>query len=316
MLTYPVVLDREQHDFEDEEEEPVEPSRRSLFEEWWFRILLAGVALLVVAVVALPYLLDWWSPVPTRSLAVVKVPREPVRAPDPRTSELAPPPSVATAPAPPLTEQPVTMPEPPVVPPPTTKPEAATASPSPRVTAKVPKAAPRAAGKVLAAAAPKKKSRALTKAGRAPSKGKYWVQVGAFTTATYAERLAATLSAEHYPVRRATVSRHLPDHHEVVIIGAAKSEVDGKLPGKTYEAEAVGDRVVVHPALPLKRAVVLARQLTATGFTVKIQRAKGPATLYVVLVGGYPDRTRAQAVRAELDGKGVSGFIVEQDEDS
>ncbi|MFQ5827840.1 MAG: SPOR domain-containing protein [Candidatus Methylomirabilia bacterium] len=307
-------MDLEQDDHEDEEEELIEPSRRSIFEEWWFRILLAGVALLVVAVAALPYLLDWWSPAPTQPLAVVKTPLGGVPPSVPAALEppAAPSKVAAKAPTGQPSEQPSKVPEPPAVPPRVAE-QAAPASPAPPATAKVARAAPRAARKAPAVAARKKQSRPRTPV---PPKGEYWVQVGAFTTQTYAEQLAAKLSAERYPVRRATVSRPLPDHHEVVVIGAAKREVDRTLSGTPHQTEVAGDRVVVRPPFPLKKAVVLARELTASGFTVKIRRVQGPTTLHVVMVGGYADRKRAQAVRAELDGKGFSGFIVKKGKDS
>ncbi len=46
----------------EEEGDLGEAPRWSIFSGWWFRGLLMVIALVVVAVIALPYLLDWWTP--------------------------------------------------------------------------------------------------------------------------------------------------------------------------------------------------------------------------------------------------------------
>jgi cell division protein FtsN len=53
----------------------------------------------------------------------------------------------------------------------------------------------------------------------------------------------------------------------------------------------------------------LARKLRSEGFTVQVTRVTRDEPLHVVRVGGYPDRSRAAAARAELQGKGQTGFV-------
>jgi hypothetical protein len=53
----------------------------------------------------------------------------------------------------------------------------------------------------------------------------------------------------------------------------------------------------------------LARKLRSEGFPVQVTRVTRDAPLHVVRVGGYPDRSRASAARAELQGKGQTGFV-------
>lgn len=188
-----------------DEEELEEPTERSVFGQWWFRGLLAGVALLVVAVIALPYLLERRSPAPTRSAALVedRSQSEPVSArPEPR-----PPPtppalsdSGATKPSDIPTVPQAAKPEPPPVPPPSAKLEALAPPPRPPALAKVRQAATEAPSKPLTAPATTKKSPGRKTPAPTNSKGKYWVQVGAFKNSKYASRLAARITDEQYPV--------------------------------------------------------------------------------------------------------------------
>jgi cell division septation protein DedD len=139
------------------------------------------------------------------------------------------------------------------------------------------------------------------------------IQLGAFQDAANAERLAARLAREKYPLQRETVTRPVAGggEHEVVIIGASVDEVNGKLQSATHKAAVSPDGVVIRPALPLKDAVALSRELRGSGLNVKIRRAQGTGALHVVRVGAYPDRSRAEAVRRELEEKGFAGFVVQ-----
>ncbi|MGH7385251.1 MAG: SPOR domain-containing protein [Candidatus Rokuibacteriota bacterium] len=58
-----------------------------------------------------------------------------------------------------------------------------------------------------------------------------------------------------------------------------------------------------------RNAEGLARTLRSEGFTVQVTRVTRDESLHVVRVGGYPDRSRAAAARAELQGKGHTGFV-------
>ena len=59
-----------------------------------------------------------------------------------------------------------------------------------------------------------------------------------------------------------------------------------------------------------KYAAKLGAKLTAEHYPVMIRPSKSEAARYVVGVGRYADRQRADQVRAELEGKGFQGFIV------
>jgi cell division protein FtsN len=259
----------------------------SIVSSWWFRALLVlgGLALLVA--IALPQLLDWFSPVLTRPAAVQK-PQPP--APALRLSpEGTPPTPSPLPPAPRLIEKPPSQP-----------PETPLSSkPAPEVTKPAPKRSVKAA-KEEDSVAP------------SPARGGYMVQVGAFQDEANAARLAARLAKEKYPLQRATESGGGGGGagHEVVVVGASVDEVNDKLRGTNQKAQATSEGVVIQPALPLKDAVALSQELRAGGLTVKIRRAQGTAARHVVRVGAFPTRSRAEAVRQELEEKGYSGFIV------
>lgn len=261
-----------------------ETPQRSIFSERWFRTVLAVVALAVVAVFAVPYLLDWWSPAPPRPTPLAKVPIPP------------PPPPLKTGPA-----QKVEAPTPPPVTP--AKPE-----PTPsQIPAQAPQLEAKATGKPEARAGESTREQPTAKSATG---GDYWIQVGAFKEQANAVHLAARLTAEKYPVQRLSLNRPVPGAHEVVVVGASPREVSGKLPTKDYRAVEVGADVVIRPGLPLKDAVNLSKDLSRQGFTVKIRRSRSTATFHVVRVGGYPDRKLAQTAQKDLAGKGFPGFVV------
>lgn len=157
----------------DEELEDCEPG---ILETGWFLVLLAGLAVLMVAFIALPYLVDW-SPTRPGSPGVATMPSAPLR-PSPAT----------TSPAP-QTAQAVTSP---VVPP-------------AKQTANVTAEALNAASNSPVSPGPRPTEPRIHKTA-APilSNGEFWVQVGAFRSSKDAARLAAGLTAEQYPamVRR------------------------------------------------------------------------------------------------------------------
>ena len=272
--------EEEEEEYEDEEEEP-----RSIFASLWFRAALAVLVLAVAGVLALPYIQDWWGssskpPVVTAKPSpppAAKPPAQPT-APPAAPAAPAPPPKVAEKPAEPA------------------KPAAPAApAPAPQVAAKPPDK-------------PAEKP--------APSKGDYWVQVGAFSDAKNAGRMATRLTDEKYSVQRATVTRGSSGGggNEVFVAGAKQRDVYDKVKTKGYHVDAVKGGAVVRPALPLKDAVALSKELTEAGMEVKIRRVGGgggeKATFHLVRVGGFADRKEAEAARKELAGKGVSGFVV------
>ncbi len=173
----------DEHSYEGDEE--LENSDRGLLEKPWFLTLLVGLALLLVAFIVLPYLVDWRSPPPPGSAGLAMSPSVPLQ-----------PSRAATPPAPPTAEA-MTSPNPPALPLPPTRPESASAPPARNIIAQ----APDAARESPAAPEPRsQESRISRTAALRPSKGEFWVQVGAFKDSKAAARMAARLTAEHYPV--------------------------------------------------------------------------------------------------------------------
>src|SRR3990172_2180284 len=151
----------------------------------------------------------------------------------------------------------------------------------------------------------------------APSKGDYWVQVGAFSDAKNASRLAARLTDQQYSVQQATVTRGSgggTSGNEIFVAGAKQRDVYDKVKAKGLRVDAVKGGAVVRPALPLKDAVALSKELADAGMDVKIRRVGAgggeKATFHLVRVGGFADRKEAEAAQKELGGKGVPGFVV------
>jgi len=259
----------------------------------WVPLLFGLIALALVVVIALPYILDWWSPAPGGPPAVLS--REPA-------PPLRPPATATTPPAPPAL-----IPPPQVEKPETQAAAAAPASPSAKP---APPVAQRATRPAPAPAAREAKEE---EAPRPAAQDGYLVQMGVFQDETNAARLAAQLAKEKYPVRRGTLSRPRSGggRHELLVIGASAEEVNGRLPGATYKAQATPEGILIQPALPLKEAVALSQALRADGLSVKIRRAQEAATLHTVSVGAYRNRSEALAVRKELAEKGFSGFVVD-----
>ena len=259
----------------------------SIVSSWGVRGLLALVVLALIVAIALPHLLDWLSPVVTRPSVVQKSQPAPSLRPSPGEAPPAP------APPPPTSRQIEKRPsqvETPLSP----KPAREAAKPAPKLSAKA--------------------SKEEDSTPPSSARGGYMVQVGAFQDEANAARLAARLAKEKYLLQRLTESRSggggEGGGHEVVVAGASVDEINGKLRGTSQKAVATSDGVVIQPALPLKDAVALSQELRAGGLTVKIRRAQGTASLHVVRVGAFSTRSRAEAVRQELEEKGYSGFIV------
>lgn len=268
---------------------------RSVFSTRWFRAVLVAIVLVLAMIIALPYILDQFTPAPTRPQApALKAPEaEPKKQPVQKIE--APPPQ---QPGPAVSSPQSSVAPSASVPPTTAATEGRTVAPSaPKVSAPEREDATR-------------KSTAPRKSG---SRGGYLVQVGAFQESANAAKLAAKLTAENYPVRRMAVTRSSPAGYEVVVLGATPAEVNDRLRGESWRGEAGQGGTVIRPPLSLKDAVALSQTLRAEGFRVKIRRTEGAATVHVVWVGEFPDRAGAEAVRRELKEKGHDGFIVRGD---
>jgi cell division septation protein DedD len=223
----------------------------------------------------------------------------------------APLPVVPAPAAPAAKSGPVAQPAPVVKPAPAAQP-APTGQPAPAARAEAPKSAP----------APKR-----TGAAESPSPGGYWVQVGAFLEEKNAEALAKQLRGESFRVQVSAVTRGgapgpapakgSGGQNQLFITGSTPDAVNAALKGKGT-AQAVKGGLQVNPSFDLETAMALSSSLKKDGFKVVIQRAKGAApktaavggqTYHVVWVGGYPDRTKAQQARGELEAKGHPGFL-------
>jgi cell division septation protein DedD len=283
---------------------------RSILSAMWFRAVLVVVVLGVVALLAVPHVLDMVNAPAPRQSASVKL------APSP-----AMPPAVQPTPAP---QQ--AMPTPPPQPQPTEMAKATEtppAKPTEEQATKPTKSGPaEAVGKVVDGQSSDK-----------PSRGTYWVQVGAFRDAAAAQRLAERLRAENYSVTE-TVKRGGPapkapaggdagDRYNVFVSGLAPTELTSRLSAKGLGADVVAGGAVIKPSLSLREAVALSRDLAADGLQVQVRRAgrgegasaaaaPAPASgdgYHRVRVGGFSDRAAAVAVAKELEGKGYRPFV-------
>src|SRR3989337_3501009 len=223
----------ERDDYEDEEEEYEEEDEpRSIFATPWFRAALAVPLLAVVGVPALPYVQEWWGGPSKPQVTVAKPPQASPAKPPPTPAPPAP-----AAPGPPPAAAPA-APAAPAVPAPPPKVAEKPAQPAP-----APPPAPKAAEKPAAPAQPapqvaekpaeKPAAPAATPAA-APSKGDYWVQVGAFSDAKNASRLAARLTDQQYSVQQATVTRGSgggTSGNEIFVAAGTQRGVQGKVQG-------------------------------------------------------------------------------------
>ena len=331
-----MATDPDQEEFlEDDEQDEI--ARRSIFSAGWFRALLVLTVLAIVVVVSLPYLLNWLEPTPAPPAKTQAKSSEPAPAPGP-----APAPPAAGSPAPALIPAPAASGPPakaeapaPAAPSPAGRPLGT--APLPVVPAPAAPAAKAAPGSKPAPAvkpapaAQAEGSRAMpapkrSGAAEGGSPGGYWVQVGAFLEEKNAEGLAKQLRGESFPVQVSLVTRGgapVPakatgGQNQLFITGSTPDAVTAALKGKGT-AQAVKGGVAVNPPFDLETAMSLSSSLKKEGFKVVIRRAKaaapkaaggGPA-YHVVRVGGYPDRTKAQQVRGELEAKGHPGFLTQ-----
>jgi cell division septation protein DedD len=313
---------------------------RGIFSALWFRALLVIVVLGVIAAVAVPYVLDIVNP-PAKTTA--KAPSPP-QVPQPSPPPVASPP--LQSPAPPPVAAPSSPPAPAELPraePPRPEPPAVESSRA----IEPPKPAEPPARVPPSRSAPRTPPATATAPAVPPAaRGTYWVQVGAFKDPETARKVADQLREQKYKVAespKASTTLAAPsapgaapppssagDRYEVFVSGTSAADMTQKLSGKGVTAEGVAGGVVLKPSLPLRDAVALSRELTADGLRVQVRRAgppavaapapaspvpavSGSAMLHRVRVGSFPDRSSAQAVVRELEGKGYKPFIARGD---
>jgi len=189
-------------------------------------------------------------------------------------------------------------------------------------------------------AKPRAASAATSSNGTSAARRDWWVQVGAFRDETTAQKVAARLREQNYPVadlaagKPAAGSTPAPvaapsvataDEYDVLVSGTPLADLNTRLAAKGLKAEASGTSAIVRPSLPLRDAVALSKDLAVDGLKVQVRRAAAtnastpPATpapaaadadtLYRVRVGGFADRGAAVATLKELEAKGYKPFI-------
>ena len=252
------------------EPDPLRPP--SVFSARWFRLLLVLLFLILVAVVGLPYILEWTAP--------------------------------TQKPAPPLVLKPPVQP----VPPPATKTQPETlAPPSPTEKAEKPAAPAQEPGQATPPSPPAEKA----PAGREASTKKtgYAVQVGAFQNAANAKRLASLLREEKFQVQQFTISR--PDRtFQVIASGASPAAVSEKMRKLGLEGALEGATFTISKRMTLKEAVLLAERLKEEGLDVKVKTVQKNITYHLVRVGSFSDMKSAEKARKDLEAKGISGQVV------
>ena len=302
----------------------VEP-RRSIFAALWFRVILVLIVVGVLGALAVPYVLDVVNPPAPKPAAVPKPAPPAVATPAPASAPAptpAPPSSIAPKP-PAVAPAPTPAPPAPAAPLATTEAQQAE-RPTPPAPAKQ---SPRRVAKAVEATA-------------APTRGAYWVQVGAFKDPESAKRLVARLREQNYRVAESSTgapARPNPgggsttpsaggspgaDKYDVFVGGGAVADVTAKLSAKGLSTEPARDGVVVRPSLPLRDAVALSKDLAAMGLRVQVRRSastspaentpaanSGGEGLHRVRVGPYSDRAAATSALKELEAKGYKPFI-------
>lgn len=175
----------------------------------------------------------------------------------------------------------------------------------------------------------------------------YWVQVGVFRDADGARRVAQRLRQRKYRVQESALPPRAEggasgagaatggaDRYEVVVTGGGADDLARRISAKGIASRGGGEGVVITPSLPLSEAVALSRELGDDGLAVRVRRvgvpsspasrsapAAGPTSAaadagarHRVRVGGYADRSAAQAALRELEALGYRPFITRGNE--
>ena len=184
---------------EDDEQEEYAP--RSIFAAGWFRAVLVMTLLAIAVVVALPYLLDWFEPVPA-PVARASKPLPGASAPaDSQPSTSGSPDSSAAVSGKPSDAQPVSS----ALKPAGDAPRTAALTPSiPSRDKPVVSRQPRASAAMPGA---ERVTRAQNDGSRRSLPSGYWVQLGLFKDEANAERLAGRLRERGFAIQVARLTR-------------------------------------------------------------------------------------------------------------
>ncbi|HEV8436973.1 MAG TPA: SPOR domain-containing protein [Methylomirabilota bacterium] len=216
----------EHEDFHEDEDQE-EYGARSIFAAGWFRAVLVLTVLAIVVVVALPYLLNWFEPMPPP----VKAPsRQAHNADSSPTPSLSAPPASQTAAAPSMPTELPSAPAKSAVEKPRASAPATAVSQRPAVPAPMSPTLPPQTVKAVEAP-PRVERVALTSTKsddtRRSMAGNYWLQLGIFKERQNAEALARKAREQGFPIQVARVTR-------------AEPSPSGGLPAGTYHLVRAG----------------------------------------------------------------------------
>jgi cell division protein FtsN len=280
--------------------------RPSIFTALWFRVLLAGGALVVLALWLGPPATRWLLPGPSglAGLASRQAIRPTAGAVTPGLAVAAPRPDSG----PPVRTPPVleARPAPPA-------PPAVKAKPG----ADVPPGSAAEPPKRVAEAAPALPAPPVATAVPGPASGLFRLQLGAFRDPRNADRLAEQLRSEGADVLIAGEGGESASQYRLVARPPDGEAVDTfveRLRGLGHRTEVTPGGVVVGDPVSVRAAIETTRQLREQGIRVRLERvpAQAAAGLRVVRVGGYATREEAERARDELTGRGYKAVVVRE----
>jgi cell division protein FtsN len=266
--------------------------RPSIFTARWFRFLLGGGAVVVVALWLGPPIAGWLRSQPPVGASRPAIPTDPslaVAAPRPDPS-----PAVRTPPA--VESRPV---------PPAPKVKA-----SPDVPASPPAESP---ARVAESAPVTPEPRSATSV---PGSGPFRIQVGAFRDPQNADRLAERLRGEGADVVVGGAAGESESLYRIVARppdGETIGSLAERLRGFGQRVEETPGGVVVGEPVPVRGAIETTRQLRGHGVRVRLERVPAQAAgLRTVRVGSYATLDDAERARGELVARGYPAAIVRE----
>jgi cell division protein FtsN len=269
--------------------------RPSIFTARWFRLVLGGGAVVVVALGLGPPVAGWLRSLSSRPAAIASRPAIPTDAslavaasrPDPGPAVRTPP-AVEARPAPP--------------------------APKARTIADVPAAPPAESPARVAEPAPSPPAPRAAAAVAGP--GLFRIQVGAFRDPQNADRLADRLRSEGADVLVGGAAGESESLYRIVARPPDGETIGGlveRLRGLGYRAVETPAGVLVGEAVAVRAAIETTRQLREQGVRVRLERVPAQAAgLRTVRVGSYGTLEEAERARGELVARGYPAAIVRE----